>query len=137
MPLGLDHCCNMNSVPLASIKRLFSVPICCVLPEDMISGLAMQGKPVALSRGATVTELNVCRSRRCRTFDARIGRIMKTYDYINRVDITLLLSVYEDTLSPLVDMHHLDRSCVIVGFFLKLLRSPAVASEPGLCVAVI
>ena len=54
MPLGLDHYCNMNSVPLASIKRLFSVPICCVLPEDMISGLAMQGKPVALSRGATM-----------------------------------------------------------------------------------
>ena len=54
VPLGLDHCCNMNSVPLASIKRLFSVPICCVLPEDMISGLAMQGKPVALSRGATM-----------------------------------------------------------------------------------
>ena len=53
VPLGLDHCCNMNSVPLASIKRLFSVPICCVLPEDMISRLAMQGKPVALSRGAT------------------------------------------------------------------------------------
>ena len=53
MPLGLDHCCNMNSVPLALIKRLFSVPICCVLPEDKVSGLAMQGKPVALSRGAT------------------------------------------------------------------------------------
>src|SRR3990170_1830117 len=41
---------------LASIKRLFSVPSCCVLPEDLISGLAMQGKPVALSRGATVFE---------------------------------------------------------------------------------
>ena len=42
-----------------------------------------------------------------------------------------------DTLSPLVAMHHLDRSCVCVGFFLKLLRSPTVASEPGLCVDVI
>ena len=42
-----------------------------------------------------------------------------------------------DTLSPLVAMHHLDRSCVIVGEFLKLLRSPTVASEPGLCVDVI
>ena len=37
---------------------------------------------------------------------------------------------YVDTLSPLVAMHLLDRSCVIVGFFLKLLRSPTVASEP-------
>ena len=54
----LDICCNINSDPLASIKRLFSVPRCCVLPEDMVSGLAMHGKPVALSRGAT------CRSFR-------------------------------------------------------------------------
>ena len=42
-----------------------------------------------------------------------------------------------DTLSPIVAMHHLDGSCVCVGFFLKLLRSPTVASEPGLCVDVI
>ena len=35
-------------------KAVISVPRCCVLPEDMISGLAMQGKPVALSRGATM-----------------------------------------------------------------------------------
>ena len=42
--------------------------------------------------------------------------------------ITLPLSVYEGTwtYSPLVAMHHLDRSCVIVGNFLKLLRSPTV-----------
>ena len=35
--------------------------------------------------------------------------------------LTLTLSVYEgvDTLSPLVAMHLLDRSCVIVGIFLK------------------
>ena len=32
-----------------------------------------------------------------RTFGAEIGRIMKTYDYIDRVDITLPLSVYEGT----------------------------------------
>ena len=35
---------------------------------------------------------------------------MKTYDYINRVVITLPLSVYEGTwttLSPLVAMHHM------------------------------
>ena len=53
MLFGLDNYCNINSGPLASIKRLLSVPRCCVLPEDMVSGLAMHGKPVALSRGAT------------------------------------------------------------------------------------
>ena len=53
MPLGLATYCNVNFDPLESIKRLFSVPRCCVLLEDMVSGLAMQGKPVALSRGAT------------------------------------------------------------------------------------
>ena len=42
-----------------------------------------------------------------------------------------------DTLSPLVSMHHIDRSCVIVGKFFEILRSPTVASEPGLCVDVI
>ena len=43
-----------------------------------------------------------------------IGRIMKTYDYINRVVLTLPLSVYEGTwttLSPLVAMLHHDLAC--------------------------
>ena len=43
-----------------------------------------------------------------------IGRIVKTYDYINRVVIKLPLSVYEGTwttLSPLVAMHHHDLAC--------------------------
>ena len=43
-----------------------------------------------------------------------IGRIVKTYDYINRVVLTLPLSVYEGTwitLSPLVAMHHHDPMC--------------------------
>ena len=53
MPLGLATNCNINYDLLASIKRLFSVPRCCVLPDDMVFGLAMHGKPVALSRGAT------------------------------------------------------------------------------------
>ena len=44
---------------------------------------------------------------------------------------------YVDTLSPLVAMHLLDRSCVSVGFFFKILRSPTVVSELGLCVDVI
>ena len=67
-----------------------------------------------------------------------IGWIAKTFNYINRVKLTLPLSVYEDTwtYSPLlVVMHLLDRSCVIIGFFLKLhAKFPTVASEPGLCV---
>ena len=49
-----------------------------------------------------------------RTFGARIGRIVKTYDYINRVVITLPLTVYEGTwttLFPLVAMHHHDLAC--------------------------
>ena len=44
---------------------------------------------------------------------------------------------YVDTLSHLADTHLLDRSCVIVGIFFELPRSPSVASEPGLCVDVI
>ena len=43
-----------------------------------------------------------------------IGRIVKTYDYINRVVLTLPLSVYEGTwttLSPLIAMHHHDLEC--------------------------
>ena len=49
-----------------------------------------------------------------------IGWIAKTFDYINRVKLTLPLSVYEGTWThspPLVAMHLLDRSCVIVGKF--------------------
>ena len=67
-------------------------------------------------------------------FGTWIGWIMKTFDYINRVNLMLLLSVYEGTWthsSPLIAMHLLDRSCVSVGFFLNwMLCSPTVASEP-------
>ena len=48
-----------------------------------------------------------------------IGRIVKTYDYINRVVLTLPLSVYEGTwttLSPLVAMHHHDLACALEFF---------------------
>ena len=61
-----------------------------------------------------VTELNVCRTRRCRTFDTWIGQIGKTYDYFLYIVSTLLLPVYEGTyttLSPLVAMHHHDLAC--------------------------
>ena len=40
--------------------------------------------------------------------------IVKMYDYINRVVITLPVMVYEGTLtilSPLVAMHHHDLAC--------------------------
>ena len=42
-----------------------------------------------------------------------------------------------DTLFPLVAMLLLDRSCVILGKFFEMLRSPTVAFEPGLWVDVI
>ena len=70
-----------------------------------------------------VSELNVCRTQWCRTFGTEDRSIVKTYDYINRFVITLPLTVYEGTymtLSPLVAMHLIDRSCVSVGIFLKL-----------------
>ena len=44
---------------------------------------------------------------------------------------------YVDTLSLLVAMLLLDRSCVIVGNFFEILCSPTVVSELGLCVDVI
>ena len=44
-----------------------------------------------------VTELNVCRSRRCHAFGTWISWIAKMLDYINCVVITLPLSVYEGT----------------------------------------
>ena len=52
-----------------------------------------------------------------------IGWIAKTFDYINHVNLTLPLSVYEGTWThspPLVAMYLLDRFCVIVGIFLTL-----------------
>ena len=55
-------------------------------------------------------------------FGTWIGWIVKTFDYINRVNLTLPLSVYEGTWThspPLISMHLLDRSCVIVGIFLN------------------
>ena len=38
--------------------------------------------------------------------------------------------------SPLVAMHHLDRSCVCVEIF-EITAFPIMVSEPGLCVDVI
>ena len=48
----------MSHYASASVnKEVISVPRCCVLLEDMISWFAMQGKPVALSRGATTLDI--------------------------------------------------------------------------------
>ena len=44
-----------------------------------------------------VTELNVCRTRRCRMFGTWIGGIGKTYDYFLYVVSTLPLPVYAGT----------------------------------------
>ena len=44
-----------------------------------------------------VTELNVCRTRRCRTFGTWIGQIRKMYDYFLYVVSMLSLLVYEGT----------------------------------------
>ena len=73
-----------------------------------------------------VIELNVCKNSEVSCFRCLIGRAVKTYDYINR------LLVYEGmwTHSPLsllciTMILHVRRN------FLKLLRYPTVASEPG------
>ena len=44
-----------------------------------------------------VIELNVCSTRRCRTFGTWIGWIRKTYDYFLYIVSTLPLLVYEGT----------------------------------------
>ena len=64
-------------------------------------------------------------------FGTWIGRIVKTYDYINRVVITLPLPVYEGTwtYSPL-SLLCITMILRVRRKILKLLRSPAVASEP-------
>ena len=61
-----------------------------------------------------VIEMNVCKNSEVPCFRCLIGRAVKTYDYINRVVLTLPLSVYEGTwttLSPLIAMHHHDLAC--------------------------
>ena len=60
-----------------------------------------------------VIELNVCKNSEVPCFRCLIGQAVKTYDYINRVVLTLPLPVYDGTwtLSPLVAMHHHDLAC--------------------------
>ena len=61
-----------------------------------------------------------------------IGPIMKTYDYINRVVLTLPLSVYEGTwttLSPLVAMHHHDLACAYEIFEITTFPNSGIRSR--------
>ena len=44
-----------------------------------------------------VIELNVCKNAEVSCFRCLIGRAVKTYDYINRVVLTLPLSIYKGT----------------------------------------
>ena len=63
-------------------KAVISVPRCCVLPEDMISRLAMQGKSVALSRGATQKVFNNMIEEKFNKIDdmsISIDRFLTTY----------------------------------------------------------
>ena len=62
-------------------------------------------------------------------FGTWAGRIVKTYDYINRVVLTLPLSVYEGTWthSPL-SLLCITMILRVRRIFLKLLRSPMISS---------
>ena len=72
-----------------------------------------------------VIELNVCKTRRCHAFGTWIGRIVKTYDYINRVDKRFRLAIFKG-----MKIHSSSRCYAITMILrvrrkiLKLLRSP-------------
>ena len=53
-----------------------------------------------------------------RTFGAWIGRIVKTYDYINRVVLTLPLTVYEGTWT-----NTLPSRCYTITMILRVRRN--------------
>ena len=73
-----------------------------------------------------VIVLNVCWSRRCCTFGTWIGWIVKTLTTSTALLNTSAFSLrgYVDTLSHIVAMHLLDRSCVIVGSFFEITAFP-------------
>ena len=83
--------------------------------------------------------MNVCGSRRCRVFDTwSVGsRIRSTTSTALLNASAFGLRGYVDTLSSLVAMHLLDRSCVIVGIFLKYYVPRQWYQFPGLCVDII
>ena len=61
----------------------------------MLTELSLEARLDRSSRD--VIELNVCKNSVMPCVRYLIGRIVKTYDYINRVVLTLSLSVYEGT----------------------------------------
>ena len=79
-----------------------------------------------------IIELNMCGTRRYRTFGTWIGWIAKTFDYINRVTKRFRLAIFKGmkihsplSLLCITMILHVHR------IFLKILRSPTVASKPG------
>ena len=72
-----------------------------------------------------IIELNVCKNSEVSCFQCLIGQVVKTYDYINRVVLTLPLLVYEDTWthSPL-SLLCITMILRVRKKILKLLRSP-------------
>ena len=100
-----------------------------------------------LSRDAQLDQEFMGRHRAERVLNAEVPYV-RCLDRSDREDVRLHrprcvnasafgLRGYVDTLYCLVAMHLLDRSCEIVGKNFEILRSPTVASEPGLCVDVI
>ena len=78
----------------------------------MLTELSLKARLDRSSRDAI--ELNVCRTSEVLCVRYLIGQIVKTYDYINRIVLTLPLSVYEGTwttLSPLIAVNHHDLAC--------------------------
>ena len=61
----------------------------------MLTELSLKARLDRSSRD--VIEMNVCKNSEVPCFRCLIGRAVKTYDYINRVVITLPLMVYEAT----------------------------------------
>ena len=79
-----------------------------MLTRDWLYRRALHTGGWRVSVSPTLVELSVA------TPGPWIGRVVKTYDYINRVVLTLPLSVYKGTwttLSPLVAIHHHDLAC--------------------------
>ena len=71
------------------------------------------------------------KTRRCRSNGAWIGRIVKTYDYINRVVLMLSLTVYEGTWTYTLPSrcYAITMNLRVRRIFLKLLRSPTTRTS--------
>ena len=111
--------------------------------QDRHHAVVLTELPIGASAGSEFgvrhRAVRVSRTRRCRSNGAWIGWIGKTYDYFLYVASTLPLrsTRVRRQHSPLVAMHLLDRSCVIVGIFLKYCISQQWYQSQVLCVDVI